>query len=191
MWISDDELIRKFSKGDLKAFELIVARYKDQLFNFIYRSLGDYHRAEDITQEVFFRIIKNVHKYKPEERFKSWIYKISANLCKNEIRDRQRRQSHIYEDFDQIHAHHESLILDSSLSPDEVYEKKQTRLAVQKAIDSLPELPRLSIILREYHNFSYSEIAYSLGCSVSGVKSMIYRARQILKGRLASDLRRV
>lgn len=194
--------MRRFIKGELKAFELIVARYKDQVFNFTYRSLGDYHRAEDITQDIFLRIIKNAHKYHPENRFKSWIYKIAANLCKNEIRDRQRRNSHISDisaisddsddddDNDRLSATRlASLMLDSTPTPDELYEKKQTQLAVQRAIGSLPELQRLAIILREYHDFSYAEIAYSLGCSISSVKSTIYRARQLLRQRLTKTIK--
>lgn len=179
MRISDDDLMKRCREGDMGAFELIVLRYKDAIFNFVYHLLTDYHRTQDISQETFLRVLKNVDKYKSKNYFKTWLYKIAVNLCKNELRDRGRRRILSLDDME----------LDSSIGgryipPDEAYEKEEIRKLVKNVVEALPEDQRMAIVLREYQDFSYEEIASTLNCSLGAVKSKIHRARQNVKDAL-------
>ncbi len=178
MRTSDEELMERCREGDMSAFELIVLRYKDAIFNLIYHFLADYHRSQDISQETFLRVLRNVDRYKPRNNFKTWLYRIAVNQCKNELRDRSRRKTLSLNDPD---MDVESLILDRYVSPDEVYERKEIRELVKNAVGELPEDQRMAIILREYQDLSYEEIAVALNCSLGAVKSKIHRARQNIK----------
>ena len=183
MRVSDEELMIKCRNGDMSAFELLVSRYQNAILNFIYRSIGDYHRAEDLSQETFLRMFKSASKYEPRAQFKNWLYKIAVNLCKNEVRDRQRHGLSSLEDFmtDDDGKINYAVLKDFSQMPDVLYEKKEQQILIRQAIDSLPENQRLAIIMVTYQHLRYDEIADALGCSISAVKSLIHRARQNLK----------
>ena len=183
MRVSDEELMMRCRNGDMSAYELLVSRYKNAIINFIYRSIDDYHRAEDLSQEVFLRMFRSASRYEPRAKFKNWLYKIAVNLCRNEIRDRKR---HGLSSLNELMTTDEGKInyaplTDYSQMPDVLYEKKEQRMLIRQAIDSLPENQRLSIIMVTYQNLRYDEIADALGCSISAVKSLIHRARQNLK----------
>ncbi len=181
MRASDEDLMRRCREGDMSAFELIVLRHKDAIFNFIFHLLADYHRAQDISQETFLRVLRNVDRYKSRNCFKTWLYRIAVNLCKNELRNRGRRKTVSLDDPD---LDFESLIGDRYTPPDEAYEKKEMRGLVKNAIQSLPEDQRMAIVLREYQDLSYDDISIALNCSLGAVKSKIHRARQNIKNML-------
>ena len=178
MRTSDEDLMRRCREGDMSAFELIVLRYKDAIFNLIYHFLADYHRAQDISQDTFLRVLRNVDRYKPRNSFKPWLYRIAVNLCKNELRNRSRRRALSLNDPE---LDIESLIGDCYTAPDEAYEKEEMRELIKNALESLPEDQRMAIVLREYQDLSYGEIATALNCSLGAVKSKIHRARQNIK----------
>ena len=173
----------KCRNGDMSAFELLVMRYKDLMTNFIYRSISDYHRAEDLAQETFLRVFKSANRYEPKCQFKNWIYLIATNLCRNEIRNRKRRNTAYLDDLvsEDEDVNYSALMRDVSQLPDELYEKKEQQLMIQQTINSLPESQRVALVLVTYQNLRYDEIAEVLECSVSAVKSLIHRARQNMK----------
>ena len=178
MRVSDEDLMKSCREGDMGAFELIVLRYKDVIFNFIYHFLADYHRAQDISQETFLRVLANVDRYKSRNSFKTWLYRIAANLCKNELRDRNRRRMLSLDDSNLDLG---NLSRSRYTPPDVAYEREEMRILVKDAVSSLPADQRMAIIMREYQNLSYEEIASALNCSIGAVKSKIYRARQNIK----------
>ncbi len=173
----------KCRNGDMSAFELLMMRYKDVIINFIYKSIGDYHRAEDLTQETFLRVFRNSGHYEPKSQFKNWIYLIATNLCRNEIRNRKRRKTVFLDDLmpDEEDVSYASLMQDVRNLPDELYEKKEQQLIIQQTINCLPENQRLALILVTYHDLRYEAVAEVLDCSISAVKSLIHRARQKMK----------
>lgn len=185
MRVSDEDLMLRCRGGDMSAFELLVARYKDAILNFAYRMLRDYHRAEDVTQEVFLRVFRHAYHYEVKAKFRNWLYLIAANLCKNELRRNQRHKQTSLEgllaDETEIWS---SCFTDSVNLPDHLYEKKEQHLLIQQALDHLPENQRLALIMVTYQGLRYDEIGEVLGCSVSAVKSLIHRARQGLRHRL-------
>ena len=169
--------------GDMSAFELLVMRYKDLTIDFIYRSISDYHRAEDLAQETFIRVLKSASGYEPKCQFKNWIYLIATNLCRNEVRNRHRRNTPFLDDLvsPDEDVNHSAVMQDVSHLPDELYEKKERQLMIQQTLNQLPENQRLALNLLTYQELRYDEIAEILDCSVSAIKSLIHRARQNMK----------
>ena len=183
MIVSDEELMLECRKGDMSAFELLVRRYQDALVNYIYYSINDYHRAEDLAQETFLRVFKNASRYEPKASFKSWLYTIATNLSKNEIRNRARRNTYFLEDMvgENEDVYHSEFMIDTRYQPDILYEKKERQQLIKKTLKQLPENQRLALTLVTYQELSYEEISDILNCSTGAVKSLIHRARQNMK----------
>ena len=183
MFVSDEDLMMKCRKGDLSAFELLVRRYQDPLINYIHRSINDYHRAEDLSQETFLRVFKNASRYEPTASFKSWLYTIATNLCRNEVRNRARRNTYFFEDLveENEDIYHTDILRDTRYMPEVILKKKEQRQIIQKALAQLPENQRLALTLVTYQDLCYEEVAEILKCSVGAVKALIHRARQKMK----------
>ena len=183
MIVSDEELMLECRKGDMSAFELLVRRYQDALVNYIYYTINDYHRAEDLAQETFLRVFKNASRYEPKASFKSWLYTIATNLSRNEIRNRARRKTYFLKDMvdENEDVYDSEFMIDTRFQPDILYEKKERQQLIKKTLKQLPENQRLALTLVTYQELSYEEISEILNCSVGAVKSLIHRARQNMK----------
>ena len=183
MFVSDEDLMMECRRGDMSAFELLVRRYQDALVNYIHHIINDYHRAEDLAQETFLRVFKSASRYEPKASFKSWLYTIATNLSKNEIRNRNRRNTYFIEDLveEGETVYDSGFMADTRYQPDILYEKKERQQLIRKALNQLPENQRLALTLVTYQELSYEEIAEILKCSLGAVKSLIHRARQNMK----------
>ncbi len=193
----DDELMQRFQKGDEDAFNLLVRRHQKPLINFIARFTGDKDNAEDLAQETFIRMFKAANRYKPgRAQFKTWMYFIAKNLCKNEIRNRGRRERYqvdnIVSNDNSVDGNNEEIDLiasapaDSAFQPEVTLERKELRNTIQKAIAELPDQYRLPLVLRDIQGLSYDEIGNILELRSGTTKSRINRARLMLKDKLKS-----
>ena len=185
---SDSELIERCKNGDMSAFDQIVQRYEVPLLNFIIRYIGDPESAEDLTQETFIRIYKNVKRYRKDKaEFRTWMYRIAANLCKNELRNRGRRSrimvNSVSADDDSGDAIENAV--DTTAGPDRQLEEKERQELLSQAISSLPDKLRTALILRDVQGMSYEEVSEIVGKPLGTVKSRINRARLMLKDRMA------
>jgi RNA polymerase sigma-70 factor (ECF subfamily) len=179
---SDEDLIERFQRGDLYAFDLIVKRYKDQLLNFIYRFVGSQEEAEDIVQETFLRVYRKRKAYKRIAKFSTWIYTIAGNLARTELRRRKRRK--LFSVTDMGFEDRDYEITDEGLSPErEVHGVMQEEI-IQKEIERLSPKFREVIILRDIQELSYEEISKIINVPIGTVKSRVNRARLRLQGRL-------
>ena len=183
MRTSDEELMARCRNGDMSAFELLVIRYKDLIINYIHRCIYDYQRAEDLAQETFIRVLRGASSYEPKCQFKNWIYLIATNLCRNEVRNRHRRNTVFLDDLvsEGEDINYSYVMRDVSYLPDELYEKKEQQLMIQQTLNLLPDNQRIALNLVTYQDLRYDEIAEIMNCSVSAVKSLIHRARQNMK----------
>ncbi|MCY4401907.1 MAG: sigma-70 family RNA polymerase sigma factor [Candidatus Poribacteria bacterium] len=191
----DDELMQRFQKGDEEAFNLIVRRHQQPLINFIARFTGDKDNAEDLAQETFIRMYKAANRYKPgRAQFKTWMYFIAKNLCKNDIRNRGRRERYRVDSIigegnsnsdngDEIDLI-ASAPADVSFQPEVAVERKELNNVIQDAIAELPEQYRFPLILRDIQGLSYGEISKILELRSGTTKSRINRARLMLKDKL-------
>lgn len=183
-------LMLQVRQGDVGAFTELVERWKQPVMNFVFRMLPDADEAEDIAQGVFVQLWKTAGRYEPQARFSTFLFTIARNLCLNEIRRRSR---------------HPAESLDARLEPDEQGPARDLPDAAQTAADAesqsrelvdkvdealadLPEKQRVALALCREGELSYEEIAAVLETSVSATKSLIHRAREVLKTRLKAYL---
>ena len=190
MWRSDEELMLSYRDGDDEAFEILYRRYEKPVLNFIYRLVMSASDVEELCQETFFRVARGKKKYKVTAKFKTWLFQIALNLCRDRLR-RMKHRSHLslnalmlsqddeYVELQELISH------PSSADPMKQVETGEQKAMVQQAIVSLPEEQRLVVIMREYHGLKFSEIADIMDCPVGTVKSHNYRARAKLKEVLA------
>jgi RNA polymerase sigma-70 factor (ECF subfamily) len=177
--VSDKELIEKVKCGDTFAFNILVDRYKIRLFNLVYRMLQNREEAEDILQETFLRVYKERESYDPTYSFSTWIYTITLNLCRNELK---RRKKFKFFSLDLIKNNRE-------------YATPQTKnndcisSALEKAIHSLPVKYRTAFLLRDVDQLSYEEVSKSMGIPLGTVKSRVNRARLLLRDKLEPKMK--
>lgn len=173
--------MRRFLAGDEGAFKALFDRYTPVLINFAYRFLGSRAEAEDLAQDVFIRIYRQKERYDPSRRFRPWMFSIGVRLALNRRRDRKRHAETPLEDS------LAALVPDTrSPLPEETFRKHELNQVVRKALAALPENQRAAVLLGRYERMTYEEIAKAMGCSVAAVKSLLFRAKQILKRELAS-----
>ena len=176
----DTELMLKFAKGDISAFEQILNKYKKRIVNFAYRFIQDQEEAEDIAQEVFLKVHLSARKYKPKAKLLTWLFRITANLCLNKLRGQNHFQ--ILSLNETSHGAIAKAIQDiGSGSPYSNLVKNELTHIVRKAINSLPPRQRMAVILQRYESLSYREISKILGCSRAAVDSLLQRAKQSLR----------
>ncbi len=165
--------------GRKRAFDELVDRYQKRLLNFVYRTIGDRERAEDLVQEVFIRVHRHLHRFDQSKKFSTWIYTIASNLAKNELRNRSRSPLVLFQTIKKNwEADHRPLQFeDRNHRPEDLYRKRQLRELVEASVAQLPEHHRVVFVLRELEGKSYEEIAEITGCNLGTVKSRLNRAR--------------
>jgi RNA polymerase sigma-70 factor (ECF subfamily) len=177
-------------KGDLAAFDRLVALFRKEVMALGYRFGLDAERAEDIAQETFIRVYKARASYQPTARFRSWLLRIASNLIVSEARSRRRSRTYSLDRAgprgaeDEGQGPGEGLADPRAVPPTQSLERAELGSVVEEAMQSLPENQRVGLILNRFHEQSYEEVGAALGLSLEAVKSLLFRARQGLKTRL-------
>jgi RNA polymerase sigma-70 factor (ECF subfamily) len=177
--LSDGDLVGRFLEGERAAFQHLVERYQGRLLNFIYRTIGDRDRSEDLVQETFIRVYRHLHRFDRSKKFSTWIYTIASNLAKNELRNRSRNPLVLFQAIKKNwEADHRPLQFeDNTQRPDDLFRKRHLRDLIEKAVQELPEHHRVVFVLRELEGKTYEEIAEITGVNLGTVKSRLNRAR--------------
>jgi RNA polymerase sigma-70 factor (ECF subfamily) len=177
--LDDGAVVRACLEGEGRAFTELVLRYQTRLLNFVYRSIGDRERAEDLVQEAFIRVHRHLQRFDQSKKFSTWIYTIASNLAKNELRNRNRNPLVLFQTVKKNwEADHRPLQFEDVRSrPDDLYRKRYLRELVEASVAQLPEHHRVVFVLRELEGKSYEEIAEITGCNLGTVKSRLNRAR--------------
>jgi RNA polymerase sigma-70 factor, ECF subfamily len=175
----DSAVVTAFLGGEERAFSELVDRYQTRLLNFIYRTIGDRDRAEDLVQEVFIRVYRHLHRFDRSKKFSTWAYTIASNLAKNELRNRSRNPLVLFQTMQGASEDDDRPLEfeDSSTRPDDMYRKRHLRELVEDTVAKLPEHHRQVFVLRELEGKSYEEIAEITDCNLGTVKSRLNRAR--------------
>jgi RNA polymerase sigma-70 factor (ECF subfamily) len=183
--LSDEALIREFLRGEQAMFETLVRRYEAPLGNFIYRYLGDAARTEEIFQEVFLRVYTRAAQFRSEGRFRSWLYAIAANLCRDELRRRPRSSVSLNgQTTGEGNSPLKERVPAPVPAPDEVAEQRELGRLIRAAVDTLPETQREVFLLYEYQGLSYREIAEALDRPLGTIKSQMHHALKHLRRKL-------
>ncbi len=170
-------------------FDALVAKYEKRIFNLIYRLLGDYEEAADLTQETFINAYKHYDQFRGDSRVFTWLYQIARNHCINRIRRRDRLKALRLESLDQPQELDDKEaapreIPDWANSPERVLEDRELQERIVAAVASLSIEYREIILLREYQHLSYNEIVEATGLSLENVKTRLSRARGMLRRKL-------
>ena len=175
----DSAVVTAFLGGEERAFGELVDRYQTRLLNFIYRTIGDRDRAEDLVQEVFIRVYRHLHRFDRSKKFSTWAYTIASNLAKNELRNRSRNPLVLFQTMQGASDDDDRPLQfeDSTSRPDDMYRKRHLRELVEDTVAKLPEHHRQVFVLRELEGKSYEEIAEITDCNLGTVKSRLNRAR--------------
>ena len=182
----DVVLMLDFKAGNKNAFERLMVKYYPRILNFIYRYINQGESAEDLTQEVFIKVYHGAASYEPKSKFQTWIYTIAKNTSLNELRKKPLARVSLDETLSSEDSELKIQVEDlQATAPSEAMVKEELAQAVRAAIQSLPENQKMAVILRRYENFSYEDIAQALNLSVEAVKSLLSRAKENLREKLA------
>lgn len=189
----DTELMLKVRRGNRAAFEALVVKYQRPIINTIYRSIGDPAEAEDLAQNVFVQVWKFRGRYKPTAKFSTWLFTIARNICLNEVRRRSRHAADSLDkpvtDATDGNESPQQIPDQHAKPPSEVALSAELRGRVDAALAALPEAQRTAMLLLRHQNMPYEEIAKVMRCSLSATKSLIHRARTLLRDQLKPYLR--
>ncbi len=163
--LTDNELIQSFQEGNTRAFDALLDRHQERIYNTILFMVKDSYLAEDLIQEIFIKIIDNIkqRKYNEEGKFLPWALRISHNFCVDHFRKVKRTPTIKTSDDQDLFE----VINHSDHSADYKMTRKQTHQNIQQLVDLLPEEQREIIVLRHYANLSFKEIATMTNCSIN------------------------
>lgn len=181
MTVEESELIERSRRGDLEAFNAIVAAYQDQVYSLCLRMLGSPQAAEDVAQETFISAYRNVARMRGAT-LRPWLLRVAANACIDELR-RRRRQPHVSLDAPAPETEPERRldVPDPAAGPEQLALRLEVCEALQAELLRLPPDQRLAVILCDVEGLSYEEIAASMASSIGTVKSRISRGRATLR----------
>jgi len=173
---TDSELITEILNGSQAAMEILARRHYEAVFAYVYRQTGDYHTASDVTQDIFIKMMKGLYTYREREKFKSWLFRIAVNCCRDSYRCASARTAREVElDADSLGGQSNTW---------DIFSKSAERENIQEALDFLPEFQKEVVLLRFYHDLKLKEIAGITGSGEATVKSRLYQALEKLKKRL-------
>jgi RNA polymerase sigma-70 factor (ECF subfamily) len=180
----DAELMLRVRDGDQTGFPLLLGKYRAPLIHFLYRMVQNQAIAEDLAQEVFLRVYRSRGSYQPTAKFTTWLFRIATHLALNWIRDGKNEK--LQDSLDQQSEDGTTRQLPDRARTVEQELLYQVRMQeVRQAIKTLPAKQRAAVLMHKYEEMEYTEIAKVLRCSDSAVKSLLFRAYETLRGRLA------
>ncbi len=178
--ISDAECVRKLQRGETDAFEILIRRHQKTIFNLVYRMLGDYDEAAEISQETFLSAYRAIGNFRGESNFSTWLYRIALNHATTRRKSLNTRQQR------NVALENAEPAIDSHPGPAESMEKKEIRQRVQQALNRLEPEDATVILLRDLQDVPYDEVARVLEIPIGTVKSRLHRARQALRSELSA-----
>lgn len=180
----DAELMVRVREGDTASFTQLLERHRTSVVHFLYRMVQNQAVAEELAQEVFLRVYKSRAGYEPSAKFTTWLFRIATHLALNWIRDNKGSLQTQSLD-EQILEGAERQVRDRAPSVEQKMVREARMEEIRKAIRLLPAKQRAAVLMHKYEELEYSQIAKVLECSESAVKSLLFRAYETLRARLA------
>jgi RNA polymerase sigma-70 factor, ECF subfamily len=180
----DTELMLRVRDGDQGSFETLLKKHRRPMIHFLHRMVRNDAVAEELSQEVFLRVYKSRGNYEPSAKFTTWLFRIATHLALNCLRDGRNEKAQISLDGETANgASREVPDRRRTVEQELLYEGKLGE--VRQAIQSLPAKQRAAVMMHKYQEMEYRQIAGVIGCSESAVKSLLFRAYEALRARLA------
>lgn len=182
--IADCDLVVRAIAGREENFEELVRRYQRAIVAYVYRMVGDYDAALDLTQEVFIKVYGSLHRYRSEYKFSTWIYRIAHNAAIDHLRRPGTGRTEKLEHTSDETGTYEKPLASGALSPEQLSEKAERCAEIEEVVGTLPSAYKELIVLRHAHDMSYDEIAEVTGLPLGTVKNRIFRAREAMRTEL-------
>jgi RNA polymerase sigma-70 factor (ECF subfamily) len=183
----DAQLMLRVRDGDDTSFGLLLERHRGPVVHFLYRMVQNQAVSEELAQEVFLRVYRSRETYEPTAKFTTWLFRIATHVALNSIRDRKKEKGH--ESLSDSNAEMldgmERQVADRQPTVEQEMVRDVKLREVRQAIEALPIKQRAAVLMHKYEGLGYAQIAEVLRCSESAVKSLLFRAYESLRGRLA------
>ena len=180
----DAELMLRVREGDSLSFSLLLEKHRGPVIHFLYRMVLNQAIAEELAQEVFLRVYRSRATYEPTAKFTTWLFRIATHLALNSIRDGRKEKLQESLDGDVADGPVRQVATEEP-NVEQLLLRQARHLEVRQAIESLPAKQRAAVLMHKYDEMEYSQIAGVLNCSESAVKSLLFRAYEALRARLA------
>src|SRR6266850_1117949 len=177
--LADSELVTSAAGGHEEGFEELVRRYQRPISAYVYRMVGDYEAALDLTQEIFIKVYSSLNRYRAEFKFSTWIYKIAHNSAVDHLRRTATREQSLINGNDGDNF--ELPIESGRPNPEQESERKERRIEIECVVRTLPSHYRELIILRHSQDLTYEEIVEVTGLPLGTVKNRLFRAREMMR----------
>ena len=178
----DAQLMLRVKEGDDAPFAELLARYRAPVIHFVYRMVQNQHIAEELAQDVFLRVYRARKGYVPNAKFTTWLFRIATHIALNAIRDGRGERAMGSLDDQEARA---SELPDRRRTIEQVMVEDARLAEVRRAVQALPAKQRAAVLMHKYQELDYAQIARALGCSESAVKSLLFRAYETLRRKLA------
>jgi RNA polymerase sigma-70 factor (ECF subfamily) len=179
----DTELMLRVKEGDAHSFALLLQRHRNPIIHFLYRMVQNQALAEELAQEVFLRVYRARSSYEPTAKFTTWLFRIATHLALNNLRDSRREK--LLESLDGGDEVNGRELADAQPSVEQALLREARAREVRRAVATLPEKQRAAVLMHKFEEMDYAQIAKVLDCSESAVKSLLFRAYETLRARLA------
>jgi len=184
---TDQQMVQRAQRGDLRAFDLLVLKYQGRIAALVSRYVSDAGEVEDVTQEAFIKAYRALGKFRGDSAFYTWLYRIAANAAKNHLVAKGRRPG-ADATIEDAEGFDEGGLLSESASPEALAMGGELAEVVESALNALPDELKAALMLREFDGLSYDDIADVLGCPVGTVRSRIFRAREAIDQRVKEQI---
>jgi RNA polymerase sigma-70 factor (ECF subfamily) len=179
----DAQLMLRVGEGDDTSFALLLERHRGPVVHFLYRMVQNQAVSEELAQEVFLRVYRSRSTYEPTAKFTTWLFRIATHVALNSIRDGKKEKGH--ESLDVETEGMERQVADRQPTVEQEMVQNVKLREVRQAIEALPAKQRAAVLMHKYEGLDYAQIAAVLSCSESAIKSLLFRAYESLRGRLA------
>jgi RNA polymerase sigma-70 factor (ECF subfamily) len=180
----DAELMLRVKEGDSASFALLLERHRTPVIHFLYRMVQSQAIAEELAQEVFLRVYRSRATYEPTAKFTTWLFRIATHLALNSLRDGKNEKGQESLDGD-ADGPSSIQVADRQPTIEQVLVRRVKLEEIRRAVETLPEKQKAAVLMHKYEEMEYSQIARVLNCSESAVKSLLFRAYETLRSRLA------
>lgn len=188
--LEDQALISALQAGEEQAYEKLIIRFQNPVYNLAYRLLNDQADASDVVQEVFLKVFRNVGSFRGSSSLRTWVYRIAVNESHNRRRwlfRHRKGETGLEETFDESDTR-ERALTDSGETPFDFTMNREAQILLEEGLENISPVFRSALVLREVEDLSYDEIAEILEVSIGTVKSRILRGREALRRYLAQRL---
>lgn len=183
---SDQELVMAAKKGDMRSFEELVARHRDKIYARAFSMMRNEDEAVDLSQEAWVKSWQRLEQFQGDSSFGTWMTRIVINLCLDQLRRRKRQRTESIEEMNEEAGGVERQLPVVNVNPTERLERAELRKRIQAGLDQLSHEHRTVLVLHEFEQMEYKEIAKTMACSIGTVMSRLFYARRKMAVLLAS-----